>query len=197
MKNKLVKTILFFVIMGLYLFVPFYLISTYTDILKNGKVYRFKPRPVDPYDAFRGKYITLYFLQTSITYDTTKMDFKKGDNVYLKLEKDSAGYGIFTQAFKSAPENSDYIKTMVRYEWKKSGDPEAEITFDLPFDRYYLPEDMAPQAEQLYFENLRMRGENTDSVYVDVRIKDGKALIEELYFQGIPVKEFIHKHQAD
>lgn len=203
MQSKLIKRILFLAVMAAYLFVPYYMISAYDTILTEGTVYRFRPQPVDPYDAFRGKYITLYFMDSRVGYDTSEMRFQSGETVYVQVEKDTSGYAVFTRAFKDAPEEGDYLKTIVSYTnsmnaeiFSQTGMVNEEIVFDLPFERYYLPEDMAPKAEKLYFENLPRWGESNDSVFVDVRIKNGKALIEELYFQGIPVKEFIHRQEG-
>jgi hypothetical protein len=60
----------------------------------------------------------------------------------------------------------------------------------LPFDRYYLPEDLAPAAEQAY-RTLASREPGPTRAWVDVRVRDGHAVLEELYLDGVPVREVL------
>lgn len=151
MKKDLIKKIAFFSVMLIYIGVPSQMIYSYQSTLRNGNVYRFKPAPVDPYDAARGKYVTLSYMLENINYDTSKASFKDGDDVYLKLGKDTSGFAIITEALEEAPVNDDYIKTMVNWAYV---DSIGHVSFSLPFTRYYLPEDMAQDAEDAYRENI-------------------------------------------
>jgi uncharacterized membrane-anchored protein len=192
MKKDLIKIIAFFLVMLIYIGVPSQMIYSYQSTLRNGNVYRFQPAPVDPYDAARGKYVTLSYMLGGMDYDTSKASFKDGDDVYLKLGKDSSGFATITEVLEEAPEKEDYIKTMVNWAYI---DSVGHVSFNLPFNRYYLPEEMAQEAETAYRENLvwGQDWQGDSSVYVDVRVKNGTAVIEELYFEGLPVKEYIHK----
>ena len=192
MKKDLIKKIIFFLVMLIYISVPIQMIYSYQSTLRNGKLYRFKPAPVDPYDAFRGKYITLNYMISGMEYDTSKVSLVEGDDVFLKLGKDTTGFAVITEVLSEAPEDGDYIKTTVNWNYI---DTTGHVNFQLPFNRYYLPEDMAQEAESIYMENIPWGNSQSDSsVYVDVRVKNGTGVIEELYFTGIPVKEYIHKH---
>ena len=51
-----------------------------------------------------------------------------------------------------------------------------------------MNEDLAPAAEQAYLEHTG-RGER--EAHVAVRIKDGFAVLEELYIEGAPIGEFL------
>ena len=44
-----------------HLYVPAKMIFNKEAVLAQGKDYRFKTAPIDPYDPFRGKYIDLYY----------------------------------------------------------------------------------------------------------------------------------------
>ena len=52
---------LFILIAAAQIAVPVYMIFLYEDILKNGVPVRLQARPIDPTDAFRGKYVRLVF----------------------------------------------------------------------------------------------------------------------------------------
>ena len=59
---------------------------------------------------------------------------------------------------------------------------DQELTLELPFDRYYLKENHAPEAEKLYRMSTQRK-----SAWITVRIKDGEAALDELYIDGKPV----------
>jgi len=65
------------------------------------------------------------------------------------------------------------------------------VYVQFPFDRYYMDEHAAPAAEAAYREHSR--GEVRD-VYVTVRVKDGNAVVEELFIAGMPIREFLRKN---
>ena len=69
MLNKKWTTISFFILVLVQLAVPSFMILTQEEIQTEGKAFRFKTRPVDPYDLFRGKYITLTFENQFIYLD--------------------------------------------------------------------------------------------------------------------------------
>ncbi|HOD52465.1 MAG TPA: hypothetical protein PLM14_17660, partial [Candidatus Hydrogenedentes bacterium] len=57
-----------------------------------------------------------------------------------------------------------------------------------PFDRYYMEEAAAPEAERIYRERAR-----NSMVYVTVRISRGTGVITGLFVDGRPVEEMIRK----
>ena len=59
---KTIYIFIIFIVVGLVqLFVPANMILNEETILKSGTVYKFKTRPVDPNDPFKGKYINLNY----------------------------------------------------------------------------------------------------------------------------------------
>jgi hypothetical protein len=67
---------------------------------------------------------------------------------------------------------------------------------EYPFDRYYMNEDAAPEAERIYAAQARrpaMDDEPSRDDYVVVRIRDGDGVIEQLYLRAQPVEELLHK----
>ena len=68
------------------------------------------------------------------------------------------------------------------------------VSILVPFDRYYLQEEFAQQAEDAYRELAR-----TSDMYVLVVIKNGDYVIKELYVDDTPLPEYLraHKHEYD
>ena len=66
------------------------------------------------------------------------------------------------------------------------------VCFDLPFDRYYMEEKLAPAAEAAYRQNS---GREKRDAYVVVRIRSGRAVIEDLFICEKPILEYIETQQ--
>ena len=72
----------------------------------------------------------------------------------------------------------------------QKADVSNTVYFSLPFDRFYLREDRAPKAERI----LRMRDVNV-SVKASLRVLNGKAVIENLWIEGVPLVEWMRRHE--
>jgi len=184
---KLIRNIAFGFTMLLYLWFPYSMIADQQRILKEGEVYRFRPQPVDPYDAFRGRYIILRFVDQTIDFPNAQDTFYYNDKIYVQLEKDSMGYFNFSKPSFEKPAASNYVKTKVLYTSKD------QVTVDIPenLSVYYLNEELAPLAEKQFRELTRNAESNEVKVYLDARVLNGEILIEELYFEGKPVSEYL------
>jgi uncharacterized membrane-anchored protein len=185
MKNT-ARWILFGVAIAAQLAVPVSMIVGSEDILASGVRYHFRTRPVDPEDAFRGKYVALGFEETSCAVDTM-LRFKTHQKAYALIARDDSGFAQVTGLTPRRPAHGDYVKVVVtsfRRGW---------VDFRYPFEKYFLEEENAPRAEGLYREhNL---GGNQDT-YVVVRVKNGAAVIEDLVIGGLPVREALRQDAA-
>ena len=184
---KLVRNIAFGAVMLLYLWYPYSMIVDQQQVLEKGEVFRFRPRPVDPYDAFRGRYIIFQFADQTLNFPNAQDIFKYDAPIYVGLEKDSLGYYNFSNPSIEKPSVHNYIKTKVLYT------TEDQVTVAMPenLSRYYLNEKLAPLAEEKFRDLTRNSDEGEVHVYLDARILDGEALIEELYFEGMPVSDYL------
>ncbi|MCX5714130.1 MAG: GDYXXLXY domain-containing protein [Candidatus Omnitrophica bacterium] len=180
MKNRLAITLLCCLVL-IQIVVPFSMISSREGVLKNGYQLKFKTAPVDPYDAFRGRYVALRIEGDSVPV-SNGVKFIPGQNVYALISVDEQGFAKFTALAKSRPKGAPYIKARVRY-------ISLENTFlDLPIDRYYMEESSAPAAERAYREHS-WRGRQ--DAYVLVSVKDGAVVIRGLYVGGKRIEEVI------
>ena len=62
-------------------------------------------------------------------------------------------------------------------------------TISFSFNRYYMNEAAAPMAEDKYVEASRRNAEAR--AWLNVRVKDGTAVIEGLVIDGVPIEELI------
>jgi uncharacterized membrane-anchored protein len=146
--------------------------------LRDGHAYKFHTQPVDPYDAFRGRFVALRLEPNSIS----GTNFERGTTVYMTLAEGPDGFVKFAGVAREKPAGQNYLK--VKMGWSNS--------LQLPFDRFYMEEKAAPEAERAYREHTRQGGAR--DAYVIVRVRDGRGVIENLYVAGQPIAEFVRQH---
>jgi uncharacterized membrane-anchored protein len=186
MKNK-TKIILVCVYLLALMAVPSFTILKSTQVLNKGEVFRFDILPLDPYDPFRGAYVTLRFQEQYVS--VPNRNYLAGvEEVYLVLETQSDGFVKVIDALGDAQVDKSYLKTELRYGYPDSDEDSVKINIKYAFNRYYLNQKDAKLAEDaLRFWNE----ERVEKAYVDVSILDGKGVIEELYFDDVPILEFL------
>ena len=180
-------TIGFFIAMCLVQWlVPAKMIYDSENLLREGIQYRFRTLPIDPSDPFRGKYITLNFEANSITL-TDSADWKAGDVVFVSFTTDSAGFAQADVLYRDEPPMGSYLKTTVRY--TTTNEP-FQVFFELPFNRFYLEESKAPQAEQVYLNSQR---DSTLVTYALVNIGKGTALLKDVMINDKSIVEVVNE----
>ncbi len=165
--------------------VPMSMLVSREIVLKNGMEFKFKTAPVDPYDAFRGRYVALR-IEENKAPGQKGLFLKRGQKVYATIVTDEKGFAKFSGVVLSRPQGVPYIQAKVRYVWG-----EKEIYLDLPIDRYYMEEKAAPRAEKKYWEYYS--GHTNQDTYMVVRVKDGIAVIAGLYVAGEKIEDLLKR----
>jgi len=142
---------------------PVYAIAHKYNILRTGEEFKFSVRPIDPVDAFRGRYVSL----------NSPMGFSENGK-YGALAVGEDGYAYVSEVMDDKPKSGPYVKNSGKY-W-----------FRLPIDRYYMEENLAPRAEAL-MRRSRFNGE----AYVTVRVKNGELVISGLYVDGVAIEDIL------
>ena len=183
--NKGLAAILFVVMVIAQLAVPASMIFKRERTLSSGTLYKFRCEPIDPYDAFRGKYVWLRVApEGTATWNGAPLP--RGRAVYVTLTKDVDGFAVIQGLQLEKPESGDFVKATVQ--WETSG--VEEVALEYPFDRYYLEESKAPLAEIAYRESL---WEQQRSTYITVYLRDGFGVINELYIDDTPILDFLEQ----
>ncbi|MFZ5554949.1 MAG: GDYXXLXY domain-containing protein, partial [Bacteroidota bacterium] len=160
MKPSKNQKILFFVIIAALICLPLYFILRSESMLSEKEnIYRFRPfRLCEPAEIMRGDYLTIDFPR----FIEFKHSGKKGrgEEVYVVVERDSAGYAYFDYATDEKPESNNYFTTKVT-----GGGWENNVMIKIPFERYFLSEDNSKLAEKLY--EIEVRDPETN-MYIEV-----------------------------
>lgn len=189
MKNNTLLISLFLVLVAVQLYVPASMIIDREVIISSGTIYKFKTAPVDPSDPFRGKYIDLRYDNTAIQVEDVSQ-WKIGDEAYVQLTTDNEGFAKLSSISKEPPTSAvDYLKLKVDY---VTSSYDSMIVIDIPFDRYYMEESKAYDAELLYRETQR---DTTKDTYSLVSVKDGKAVLTDVLINGVSIKDLVNQQQ--
>ena len=183
MNDKKLRVKLLIGIFLLVLAAPLYLVIKSESHLSNKDFeYKFRIRPYDPSDPVRGRYIRLFF--SVDMYIAAADEFQKNENAHIIVERDGRGWAYFKSAHKETPPAPNYFTAEV----KRSH--EDKVMVDLSFDRYYLNEELAPLGETEY-RNLASDRDST--FYAVVTIKDGEALLKEVYYKDEPYRDYLRR----
>lgn len=186
MKPKLIFA-LFVGLAALQLAVPVGQIRNYEDILRTGTTYKFRTAPVDPYDAFRGRYVALGYANTVAVLKKGER-FERHEPAYVALRKDESGFVQFGEMSGAPPAEGDYLRVEYLH---ISHNNATQAQFRLPLDRFFMEETKAPQAEAAYQKHGNRRGQKIDDTYVIVRVKNGRGVIEDLFIKDKPIHDFL------
>ena len=191
MNNRKFIFIAFIVVAIIQFAVPAKMIWDKENILKSGKEFKFKTAPVDPTDPFRGKYIALNYKENTYFSDTPST-WKEGDNIYVTLKTNAEEFAVIERVSKDKPaDDSDFVKATVQ---SISGLQSNKMTIAYPFNRFYMEESKAYEAEQVYRKSQSTRETST---YALVYIKNGHAVLKDVVIDGVSIVEKVKESQKE
>lgn len=165
--------------------VPASMIVKKEKILKDGKAYKFRTEPVDPSDPFKGRYISLRFEASNYT-PKQKMSFSFDSEVFVILKNDAAGFAAVDSISTTRPTIDNFVMANVNY---VEYDSPYTVMLRYPFDKFYMDEFKAPEAEALYRSALSDTARRT--TYALVKVKSSEAVIEDVFVDGVPIRKLL------
>lgn len=181
MKNKKWLLSLFILVAFIQLTVPVFMAWRWEDVLQTGRRFYWETAPVDPYDAFKGRYVALGFKENTLSGVNTET-LTGGQLVYAIIDENAEGKAYISGLSMVRPDSGYYIKA------KAYAVGKDKVHVNLPFNRYYLPEELAAQAETVYRESA-----GKQSGVAAVRIKDGYGVVEQLYIGDKTLQEVLQQ----
>ncbi len=187
MSYKKIILICFCLMVVLQLWTPAAMIWNQEAVLKTGKAFKFRSAPVDPNDPFRGKYINLSFDENTFKMNAPTV-LQSGENIYVLLSNDSAGYAKIISVQSAKPNSStDFIKAKVNY---FVNDSTRQVFIEWPFNRFYMDEAKAYDAEKVY---VKSAADSNSITYALVKVKNGEAVLENVFINDKPIASYIKK----
>ena len=161
-----------------------YQISSYEYILNFGKTIMLRTRPIDPYDAFRGRYVALDLASVR----TEKAKYSCKDNcehipfyISYTLENNES---VINKISMQKPDNDlPYLKLKPRV--SRFYDEPDNLVFNYPFDRLYMQEDIAMNVDRYNREVFDRH------VVVVIKAANGKGIVQDVLVDGTPLAEYV------
>ena len=165
------------------LYIPAKIVMDSQNVLADGNEFMFKTAPIDPSDPFRGKYIVLSFEENALQVANAE-NWNQGDPIFVSLTTNENGFAKISSISKEEPSDTeDYVKATIQF---IVPDSQSIVSVQYPFDRFYMEESKAYNAELAYNESVRDTNQVT---YALVSVKKGNAVVREVYVNGMPVRE--------
>lgn len=157
-------------------------------VLRSGARYYLHTAPVDPIDAFRGRYVALRFADVDVALPADA-NWWVGTRVAVPLSVGADHFVRFGMPSLSPPASGDYLYAKIA-----SVSANHHATLQLPFDRYYLNEQAAPAAERAY--RAANGRDAAKRAYVSIRVRGGSAVLEQLFLDNVPVQRYLDSMTA-
>lgn len=191
MNNKKIVLSVFILIALIQLYVPSRMIWSREAILKRGTEYRFRTAPIDPTDPFRGKYIILNFEDNTTQIESGK-NWASGEQIYVYLTTNNNGFAVIKSVSKEKPiDNQPFVNAKVSF---ITGNDSGKLVIDYPFNRFYMEESKAYEAELLHTESQQ---DSSKITYALVSIKNGNAVLKDVLIDGVSISEAVIKSREE
>jgi uncharacterized membrane-anchored protein len=159
---------------------PLSQIWTHEQVLANGTLIKLKCSAPDPYDPLRGRYLALRPSQIEAPVPAG-LELKQGMQAYAVFATGADGLATVSTLSLTPPASGDYLRVKTGYVYND------KARIDWPFDRFYLNEKLAPEADKWFAENIR----SAQSITAEVRVLKGRAVLADLSLDGKPFREIL------
>jgi len=154
-------------------------------VISRGTLVRIECRAPDPYDPLRGRYLAVRPVHSSVSKPEW---FPQGGglvSVWATLEAGDDGLARIKSLSLEPPSGPTVIPLTARFSGTTNGTD--VIGLEWPFDRFYLNERLAPDADRLVAERVR----NGIKTVAEVRLLDGRAVLTDLLCDGVSIRDLV------
>jgi hypothetical protein len=152
-------------------------------VISRGAIVRIECAAPDPYDPLRGRYLAVRPAESSVSKPEW---FPQGGGlvpVWATLEAGDDGLSRI-KSLSPEPVSGPTVIPLTARHWGTTNGTDM-IGLEWPFDRLYLNERLASEADKLVAERFR-DGKRT---VAEVRLLDGRAVLTDILIDGMSVRE--------
>ena len=191
---KTVRTLLYLLTLAAIVWYPARLIWRLERPKVAPQIYQFEVQSYDPYDPFRGRYLQLRLLPQKIAAEkinvaAPQVRRHKGVLAFTLTAQQRPELQVLVTSFKDVPAGCNAIPVRFYRYW---GRPESYWSIKWPFDRFYLNEKLAPEAEAL-LQNLTRTKKHRLELQVAI-YADGLYAVRDLWVDGQPLVKFLRQN---
>jgi hypothetical protein len=153
-------------------------------VISRGTLVRIECAAPDPYDPLRGRYLAVRPQELG-QFAPPNMPPLRTVPVWATLEQDDDGLSRIKSLSLEPIAGPTVIELLARRSGETNGAPTVMLTW--PFDRFYLNERLAPEADKLVAERFR-DGKRT---VAEVRLLDGRAVLTDVLLDGVSIRDVV------
>jgi len=159
---------------------PLAQIWTHEQTLTQGTLIKLKCSAPDPYDPLRGRHLAVRPEQSEASVPVG-MKLQRGMHFYATLTTGADGLATISALSLTPPASGEFLHLKAGYVYNdKAG-------IEWPFDRFYLNEKLAPEADHWFAENIS----SAKGIIAEVRVLGGRAVLEDLSFDDKPFRQIL------
>jgi hypothetical protein len=156
-------------------------------VIARGTTVRLECVAPDPYDPLRGRYLAVRPAEGQVP-KPEGMVGRDGVPVWATLEAGDDGLSRIKSLSLEPVSGPTVIRLVAKWpRWEGQTSPET-VLVEWPFDRLYLNERLAPDADKLVAERFR---EGQDRPVAEVRLLDGRAVLTDVLVDGVSIREIV------
>ena len=154
-------------------------------VIARGTLVRIECAAPDPYDPLRGRYLAVQPSQSSVSAPDGFPEGAGAVPVWATLEAGGDGLARIKSLSLEPVSGPTVVSLTARSFGTTNGSP--NVWLDWPFDRFYLAERLAPDADRLVAERSR-DGRKT---VAEVRLLDGRAVLVDVLVDGVSIRDVV------
>lgn len=159
---------------------PLSQIWIHEQTLTQGTLIKLKCSAPDPYDPLRGQFLAVRPEQREVSIPSD-LKLVRDSRVYAALTTGTDGLTTISGLSLTPPASGDYIHLNTGYTYQNK----ASIVW--PFERFYINEKLAPEADKWLAENIR----SSKGIIAEVRVLNGRAVLADLSMDGKSFREIL------
>lgn len=158
-------------------------------VIARGMLVKIECAAPDPYDPLRGRYLAVRPAESTVSKPNGFPDGGGMVSVWATLEAGDDGLARIKSLSLVPVSGPNVIAITARSSGTTNGTDTIRLAW--PFDRFYVNERLAPDADKLVAERRR-DGKRT---VAEVRLLDGQAILTDILLDGVSVRDVV-KQQA-
>lgn len=164
---------------------PLSQIWTHEQTLAKGTLIKLKCAAPDPYDPLRGRFLAVRPEQQSVDVPRDAV-LEYGSTVYGVFTTGSDGLATITRLDLAPPTGGDFIRFKTTTNFVSSA-PNASVGIQWPFERFYINEQLALEADEWFAKNIR----SAKGIVAEVRVLNGRAVLADLSLDDKQFREIL------
>lgn len=169
-------------------FIPLAGVRQHERVIARGVPLRIRCAAPDPYDPFRGRYLAVRPEQTEYA-GPEGMPKRGAVPVWATLEADADGLSTIRSLSLEPVTGPTVVRLTARKDvWKPGGE---EVRVEWPFDRLYLNERLAPDADRIVAERFRTE----QKPVAELRVLDGRVVLVDLLVDGESIRDVVRRRR--